>query len=144
MALALFGPGFSWAYNDAHQDETRITNKLFTDSEAGKAGETVKLVSGRWTKASGTDVPGGILVADVSAGTDQECDVILIRPGDWFNVKYTGTPAGGFTEGANAVAIATDGLSVDSATVAGGAIAVKDIDTTNKVATVCFKLRQFS
>ncbi|MFB0847331.1 hypothetical protein [Paenibacillus oleatilyticus] len=144
MPLALFGPGFQWMYNDAHQDETRITNKFFTNSEAGKAGETVKLVNGRWTKASATDVPGGILVADVVAGTNVRCEVILIRPGDWFNVKYTGTPAGGFTEGVNAVAIAADGLSINAATVTGGAVAVKDINTTNQTATVCFKLRQFS
>lgn len=144
MALALFGPGFSWAHNDAHQDETRITSKLFTNSEAGKMGETVKLVAGRWTKASGTDVPGGVLTADVAAGTDQPCDVFLIRPGDWFMVKYTGTPAGGFTEGVNAVAIATDGLSVNSATVTGGAIAVQTINTSNTTALVTFKLRQFS
>ena len=144
MALALFGPGFQWMHNDAHQDETRITDKLFTNAEAGKAGETVKLVSGRWTKASATDVPGGVLVADVVAGTDQPCDVILIRPGDWFHVKYTGTPAGGFTEGANAVAIAADGLSVNSATVTGGAVAIRNINTTNQTAVVCFKLRQFS
>ncbi|MEF3306676.1 hypothetical protein [Paenibacillus sp. GYB003] len=144
MALALYGPGFDWAHNDMHQDETRITDKFFTDNEAGKKGETVKLVNGRWTKASGTDVPGGILDADVVAGVDQVCDVTLIRPGDVFKVKYTGTPAGGFTEGANAVAIAADGLSVNAATVAGGAVAIRDIDTTNQMCTVYFKLRQFS
>jgi hypothetical protein len=144
MALRLFGPGFAWKHNDAHQDETRITSKLFTNSEAGKKGELVKLVSGRWTKASGTDVPGGVLVADVASGTDQPCEVTLIRPGDVFYAPYTGTAAGGFTEGANAVAIATDGLSVDSATVAGGAIALLNIDTTNKVCDVYFVKRQFS
>lgn len=144
MPLALFGPGFQWIHNDAHQDETRVTSKFFTDAEAGKAGEAVKLVNGRWTKASGTDVPGGILVADVVAGTDVPCDVYLIRPGDVFNVKYTGTPAGGFQEGANAVAIATDGLSVDSATVAGGAVAILNINTSNQTAQVYFKQRQFS
>lgn len=144
MALALFGPGFQWMYNDAHQDETRITNKLFKDATAGKAGQTVVLTAGRWEPASGGAVPGGILVADVVAGTDVVCDVILIRPGDWFNVKYTGAPAGGFVEGVNAVAISADGLSADSSTVTGGSIAVKDINTANLTATVAFKLRQFS
>ena len=144
MALSLYGPGFTFIHNDAHQDETRITSKLYTDAEAGKAGQTVKLVNGRWTKASATDVPGGILVADVTAGTDQPCEVYLIRPGDVFMAKYTGTPAGGFQEGANAVALAADGLSVDSATVTGGALAIKDINTTNQTCAVYFKLRQFS
>lgn len=144
MALALYGQGFNWSYNDNHQDETRITSKLFTNGEAGKAGEAVKLVNGRWTKASGTDVPGGILVADVAAGTDVPCDVFLIRPGDVFYAKYTGTPAGGFQEGANAVAISADGLSVNSATVTGGAIAIKDINTSNQTCAVYFKQRQFS
>mgnify|MGYP001212031911 CR=1 FL=1 len=144
MALALYGPGFNWSHSDMHQDETRITSKLMTNAEAGKKGEAVKLVNGRWTKASATDVPGGILVADVVAGTDVPCDVYLIRPGDVFYVKYTGTPAAGFTEGANAVAISADGLSVNAATVAGGAVAIKDINTANQTCAVYFKLRQFS
>lgn len=144
MPLALHGPGFSWVYNDMHQDETRITDIPFTDSEAGKDGEAVKLVNGRWTKASGTDVPGGVLAADVAAGTDVPCEVIMIRPGDQFVVKYTGTPAAGFQPGANAVAISTDGLSANAATVAGGSIAVLRVNTSNQTATVYFKNRQFS
>jgi len=144
MALALYGPGFNWVYSDMHQDVTRVTDILFTDSEAGKAGETVKLVNGRWTMAKGTDVPGGVLAADVEAGTDVQCEVVLIRPGDQFIVKYTGTPNAAFQPGANAVAIATDGLSVDAATVAGGAVAVLRVNTTNQTATVYFKNRQFS
>lgn len=144
MALALYGPGFSWVHSDMHQDETRVTDILFTDAEAGKKGQTVKLVSGRWTLAATTDVPAGILEADVVAGTDVACGVLLIRPGDLFHVKYTGTPAGGFVPGADAVALAADGLSVDSATVAGGAVAVIRVNTTNQTAQVYFKLRQFS
>lgn len=144
MPLSLFGPGFTWMYNDAHQDEVRITDILFTDGEAGTSGETVKLVNGRWTKASATDVPGGVLNANVVAGTNKACSVTLIRPGDWFNAPYTGTPAAGFQAGVNAVAIAADGLSLNSATVTGGAAAVMRINTNKQTAQVSFKLRQFS
>lgn len=144
MALSLNGPGFSWKHNDMHQDETRITDKLFTDAEAGSAGELVKLVNDRWTKASGTDAPGGVLVNNVTAGTDQPCEVVLIRPGDAFVAPYTGTPNAGFQPGANAVAIATDGLSVNAATVAGGPAAVIRINTANETCLVYFKNRQFS
>lgn len=144
MALALYGPGFSWAHSDMHQDETRVTDILFTNAEAGKKGQAVKLAAGRWTLAATTDVPAGILEADVVAGTDVPCGVLLIRPGDLFHVKYTGTPAAGFVPGASAVVLAADGLSINAATVTGGAVAVLRINTTNQTAQVYFKLRQFS
>ncbi|MEK8128360.1 hypothetical protein WMW72_10640 [Paenibacillus filicis] len=136
--------GFNFVYNDYGKDETRLTDKLFTNAEGAFAGQAVKLVSGRWTKASGTDAIGGFLTANVVAGTDKECEVIMAREGDWFEVPYTGTPAAGFVAGANAVTVAADGLSLNSATVAGGAVAVYSINTNKKTARVKIKQRQFS
>lgn len=137
-------PGFKYVYNDYGKDPTRITEFLMKDAEAGTAGEAVKLVSGRWTKASGTDAIGGFLAANVAAGTNQPCEVVLAREGDWYDVPYTGTAAAGFKEGIDVVALATDGLSLDAATVAGGAVAVLSLNANKKTARVKVKNRQFS
>lgn len=136
--------GFKYVYNDYGKDPTRITEHLFKDSEAGLAGEAVKLVNGRWTKASGTDAVGGFLTSNVVAGTNKACEVILAREGDWYDTPYTGTPAAGFTPGVNVAAISTDGLSVNSAVIVDGAIAVLSINTNKKTARVKVKARQFS
>lgn len=136
--------GFKYVYNDYGKDPTRITEFLMKNNEAGVAGGAVKLVSGRWTKASGTDAVGGFLTSNVTAGTDQPCEVVLAREGDWYDAAYSGTAAAGFKEGIDVVALATDGLSVDAATVAGGAIAVLSINTEKKTARVKVKNRQFS
>lgn len=136
--------GFKYVYNDYGKDPTRITEFMMKDAEAGYAGEAVKLVSGRWTKASGTDAIGGFLTSNVAAGTDKPCEVVLAREGDWYDVPFTGTAAAGFKEGVDVVALAADGLSIDSATVAGGAVAVLSINTNKKMARVKVKNRQFS
>lgn len=136
--------GFRYVYNDYGKDPTRITELLMTDSEAGFAGEAVKLVSGRLTKASTTDAIAGFLTANVAAGTDQPTEIILAREGDWYEAAYSGTPAGGFVPGVAAVVLAADGLSINSATVTGGAISVLSINTNKKTARVKVKLRQLS
>lgn len=136
--------GFRYIYNDYGKDPTRITELLMTDSEAGTAGEAVKLVSGRLTKASTTDAIAGFLTANVAAGTNQPAEIILAREGDWYEAAYTGTPAAGFVAGASAVVLAADGLSVNSATVTGGAISVLSVNTNKKTARVKVKLRQLS
>jgi hypothetical protein len=136
--------GIRWIYNEYGAPENRITHIPFTNSEAGYAGEFVKLSSGRFTKASSTDAPAGILIADVASGTNQSCGVIQIREGDVFEGPYTGTPNAGFIIGAGAVAIANDGLSVDSSTVSGGALVILDINTTKKTCRFKVKNRQLS
>lgn len=136
--------GFNYVHNDYGKDPTRITRYLMTNSEAGLAGEAIKIVSGRVTKAGATDPIAGFLNASVTAGTDQPTEIILAREGDVFEVPYTGTPAGGFVEGLSVATIATDGLSLASATVTGGSIAVLEINTNKKTAKVKVKVRQFS
>lgn len=136
--------GFKYVYNDYGKDPTRVTEFLMTDSEAGFAGEAVKLVSGRVTKASGTDAIFGFLTANVTAGTNKSCELILAREGDWYDGAYTGTAAAGFVSGANAVTLATDGLSANSATVTGGALSVGAINTNKLTARFKVKNRQMS
>lgn len=136
--------GFKYVYNDYGKDPTRITELLMTNSEAGIAGEAVKIVSGRLTKASTTDAIAGFLTTNVVAGTDQPTEIILAREGDWYEAAYTGTPAAGFLSGASAVVLAADGLSANAATVTGGALSVLSINTNKKTARVKVKNRQLS
>lgn len=133
-----------WVYNEYGAPPTRITNILFTDSEAGASGELVNLASGKFTKASGTEAVAGVLTAAVASGTSQTCEVIQAREGDVFEAPYTGTADAAFLAGANAVGIATDGLSVDAATVASGALAILEINTDKETCRFKVKTRQLS
>lgn len=135
--------GFRFVMNDYGAPERRVSSHFFTDNEAGSAGQAVKLVDGRWTGASGTDAIGGFLTHNVSAGTDQVCEVILAREGDWFDVPYSGEPGTGFGPGANEVGISADGLSADAATVEGGALSVLEVNTEKQTCRVKVKNRQF-
>lgn len=134
---------FKWGFNYYGAPERRDTEHLFTDDEAGVAGQAVKLVDGRWTGATGTDAIGGFLTHNVEAGKDQKCEVIFAREGDWFDVPYTGTPDAGFTEGADEVALSSDGLSADASTVSGGALSILEINTEKETCRVKVKNRQF-
>ncbi|MFB5761034.1 hypothetical protein [Paenibacillus medicaginis] len=136
--------GFKYVYNDYGKDPTRITSLLMTDNEAGLAGEAIKIANGRVTKAAATDAIAGFLNANVKAGKDQPVEFILAREGDWYDAPYTGTADDGFVAGANAVALAADGLAADAATVAGGALAVFDINANKKTARFKVKNRQLS
>lgn len=136
--------GFTYVYNDYGNDPTRITEFLMKDNEAGFAGEAVKMVDGRWTKAGATDPIAGFLTSNVTAGTDKETEVILAREGDWYDAPYSGTAAAGFTPGASGIALAADGLSANSATVTGGPLSVLAINTNKKTARFKVKNRQLS
>ncbi|PJN53657.1 hypothetical protein PAEVO_03780 [Paenibacillus sp. GM2FR] len=136
--------GFSYVYNDYGKDPTRITEFLMTDNEAGYAGEAVKIVSGRVTKAAPTDPIAGFLTSNVEAGTDKETEIILAREGDWYEAAYSGTPAAGFVPGVAGVVLAADGLSINAATVTGGAVSVLSINSNKGTARVKVKNRQFS
>ncbi|MBA9088637.1 hypothetical protein FHR92_005155 [Fontibacillus solani] len=136
--------GFRYVYNDYGKDPTRITEFLMTDSEAGFAGEAVKIVAGRVTKAGATDPIAGFLTSNVTAGTNKSTEIILAREGDWYDVPYTGTPVAGFVPGVVGVVLASDGLSANSATVTGGQLSVLQVNTNKKIARVKVKVRQFS
>ncbi|MNW38078.1 hypothetical protein D3C74_151370 [compost metagenome] len=136
--------GFRYVYNDYGKDPTRVTEFLMTDSEAGFAGEAVKIVAGRVTKAGATDQIAGFLTSNVTAGTNKSTEIILAREGDWYDVPYTGTPVAGFVPGVVGVVLASDGLSANSATVIGGQLSILQVNTNKKIARVKVKVRQFS
>lgn len=136
--------GFRFVYNEYGAPTSRITDKLMTNNEEGAAGQAVKLVAGRWTLADTTDEIGGFLSSNIEAGTNQACEVFQAREGDVFEGAYTGTPAAGFVPGANAVAIADDGLSVDAETIADGPFAILEVNTNKQICRVKVKNRQFS
>lgn len=135
--------GFIFRHSDNHQDPTRHTKYPFKSSEVGYANCAVKLVNGEWTKAGPTDQVGGILQNNSPAG-QTECEVLETRGGDVWEATYTGTPAAGFTIGANAVALDANGRNVDAATATGGGVVIMDINTNKNTAQVQFKNRQFS
>lgn len=137
--------GFRFVHNDYHQDETRVTHIPFKDGEEGFARQAVKIDAGSITKASATDAIFGFLNGNVKLGsTNRPCEVILAREGDVFEATYTGTPAGTFVVGANAVNVATDGLSVNSAAAASGPLSILMIDAAKKIVRVKVKQRQMS
>ncbi|MGG1643031.1 hypothetical protein ACIFQM_17570 [Paenibacillus sp. NRS-1782] len=136
--------GFRYVYNDYGKDPTRITSLLMTDAEAGLAGEAIKIVAGRVTKAGPTDAIAGFLTTNVTAGTNQSVEFVLAREGDWYDGPYTGTAAAGFVAGANEVALAANGLSADAVTVTGGALVVFDVNTNKKTARFKVRNRQLS
>lgn len=136
--------GFKFIYNDYGKDPTRITEHLMTDNEAGLAGEAIKIVAGRITKAGPTDPVAGFLTANIKAGKDVPAEYILAREGDWFDGPFTGKADVGFVSGAAEVALSADGLSADAATITGGPLAVFEVNTNLKTARVKVKKRQFS
>lgn len=136
--------GFKYVYNDYGKDPTRITEFLMKDNEAGFAGEAVKVDKGRLTKAGPKDAVAGFLTSNIAAGKDKPSEMILAREGDFYDAPYTGTADVGFVSGADAVAVAADGLAADAAVVAEGAISIFSINTNNKTCRVKVKKRQFS
>lgn len=135
---------FLWAYNEYGAPETRITNILATDSEAFVYGEAVKLVSGKWTKATNGVNVAGFSNQNLAAGTNQFLEVVQAREGDVFNAPYTGTPDATFLAGANTVDVSADGLSVLSSDVTGGPFAILNINTTALTCRAKVKNRQLS
>lgn len=136
--------GFRYVYNDYGKDPTRITEILMTDGEAGYAGEAVKIVNGRATKAGPTDEVAGFLTSNITAAKDVQCEIILAREGDWYDVPFVGTPSAEFVSGAAAVAVSADGLAADAAVVEGGPLSVLTVNEYSKTCRVKVKNRQFS
>lgn len=137
---------FKWLRNAGGEVPSRITHIPATASEVYTKGEALKLsATGAWTKASTTDVVAGFANQSKTAtASDLTLEVIEARADDVFESNYTGTPAAGFVLGANAVTLAADGLSPNSATVIGGALAIVDINTTKLTCRVRVKSRQLS
>lgn len=103
---------------------------LMTDAEAVTITQALKITNGRFTKASGTDVPTAIALASAAAGTNVKIPFVRLDDQREFEVKSTATVASTLV-GAK-VTLHTDGLSV-TATTTGGVFLVSATDgaTTN-------------
>ncbi|KWX79923.1 hypothetical protein [Paenibacillus jilunlii] len=135
---------FKFAFNDYGAPTHRISSILATNSEAFTLGEAVKLVSGRWTKATNGAAIAGFANQTLAAGTDQFLEVVIAREGDWFDAPYTGTADATFLPGMTTADVSTDGLSVLASDVTGGPFSVLEVNTNKTTCRVKVKLRTFS
>lgn len=138
--------GFEWINSDMYSVPSRITHIPGTSGETYIKGEALTLsASGAWTKAANGGPVGGFANQNKTlSASDLSLEVIEARPGDKFRAPYTGTPAGGFVVGVKTADISTDGLSVLSSDVTGGAFAVWEINTNKTTCTVLVVNRIFS
>ena len=99
--------------------------KPTTTGETFKVGETLKLSSGKLTKASGTDVPEFVSQADYVAPSSNAKDipVVEINEGQIFRVPLQASGASLVV--GQKVTIHTDGLQVTATTTSGVAEIVK-------------------
>lgn len=137
--------GFKWKNTSQFQVPSSTTHIPGTASEVYTKGEALTISSGAWTKAANGGAIGGF--ADESktcTATDLTLRVIEARGGDRFEAPYTGTPDATFKIGVGAVDVSTDGLTVLSSDVTGGALTVWDINTTKATCVVQVKNRIFS
>lgn len=96
---------------------------LVTDNEEVVVGELLKLVSGKLTKASGTDTPEFVSVGKIEAGENIIAPVVRLMESDVYetviNVDGTSLNAG------DKVTVAEDGLCV-TATTEGGVFTITE------------------
>src|SRR5690348_14567473 len=111
-----------WVYNENGAPETRISDIYGTASEVFTEGEFLMLASGRWTLCTNGSAVAGICNQTITAGANTLLDVIQAKEGDVYEAPYTGTPDATFLPGANTVDVSSDGLSVLSSDVTGGAL----------------------
>lgn len=99
-----------------------------TTSEAYVIGETLKLASGKATKASGTNVPEYICAEQKTAVAGDNVSCYLIEK----NQEYeTVTSADGTLVVGSKVTLDSDGLKVTATTTSGVAEVVKAFGTTS-------------
>jgi hypothetical protein len=135
---------FKWAYNENGAPLTHLSDIYGTAAEAFVEGEALKLVSGRWTKATNGVAVAGFCNQTVTAGANTLVDVIQAKEGDVFEASYTGTPDATFLPGATTVDVAADGLSVLASDVTGGAFSILGVNTTKATCRLKVKNRQLS
>lgn len=135
---------FKWVKSNSYSVPSRINHILATNGETFKRGEALAIVSGRLTKAANGGTVVGFSEESKTAGTDVTLEFIEARADDVFDAPYTGTPDAGFVVGVSTADISTDGLSVLSSDITGGAFAVLGINTTKKTVRVKVKNRQLS
>ena len=102
-----------------------VIYKPTTASETYKVGETLKLSSGKVTKASGTDEPVYVSQADYEAPATgmKDIPVVEINPGQIFRAPLQASGASLVV--GDKVTIHTDGLQVTATTTSGVAEILK-------------------
>lgn len=137
--------GFKWVSSEMYAVPSRITHIPGTASETYTKGEALTISSGAWTKASNGGTVGGFAnESKTCTASDLTLEVIEARPGDRFRAPYTGTPDAGFIVGVTTADVSTDGLSVLSSDITGGAFAVWDKITSKTECIVTVVKRIFS
>ena len=121
-----------------------IRKYLVTDSEAIARGEALKFASGRLTKAAATDPVAAIATHAVTAGTDKECEVIIVTAAQIYEVEYTGTPDAGFVDGCNTADIDSTATKLNAADIIGGVCAILKKDTAAGKCQIMFTKRQLN
>lgn len=130
--------------NDLGGNTPVIRKYLVTNSEAIKRGEALIFSSGRLTKAAAAGTVAAIATHDVAAGTDKECEVVIVTANQVYEVKYTGTSDAAFLAGLASADLDTTGLLVNAADVLGGPCAILSIDASKFLCHVMFKNRQLN
>lgn len=136
--------GFKLIFNDYGAPTRHISTITAANAAVFKEGRAVAITNGLVVAADTAGIIAGFATGNVTSDGVTPVDFILAREGDWFEAPYTGTPAAGFVAGAQAVALSADGLSVDAATVTGGALSVLSVNTVKKTCIVKVKKRVFS
>ena len=121
-----------------------IRKYLVTDSEAIARGEALIFSSGRLTKAAAGGAVAAIATHAVTAGTNKECEVIIVTASQIYEVEYTGTPDAAFVVGQNAADIDSTGTKINAADVLAGACAILKVDSAAGKCQVMFKNRQLN
>lgn len=136
-------PGFKWVRSNGYEVPLRVTNIPAAIGETFTTGEALTTnASGQLTKAGATSaIIGFANQTKTTTASDNTLEFIEARADDVFSAPYTGTPAAGFVLGANAVTLAADGLSANAATVAGGALTIRIINTNTGRVHVSVKNR---
>lgn len=135
---------FKWIYNENGAPETRLSDIYGTASEVFTEGEALILALGRWTKATNGVAVAGFCNQTITAGANTLLDVIQAKEGDVYEAPYTGTPDAGFVVGVALADVASDGLSVLSSDITGGAFSILGINTTKVTCRLKVKNRQLS
>lgn len=119
-------------------DSAPIEYYLLTDAEGATAGEALKQVSGRLTKAAATDTPEFISLRTQAAETTSKTSLPVIRVTESQEFETTSTATVASTLVGSKVTLHTDGAQVTATTTSG----VFLISSTNG-ATTNSKVRGF-
>jgi len=115
---------------------TIVETVNLTDSEAASVGEAMVFAAGKVTKCATTAAPQAIAIEAVTAGTNNDVDVILVRRDQVFLADYIGIAP---VVGTKSYVMDPTGLLVNGSTT-GGKVEIVSVDTANTKCRVKFDL----